>query len=373
MNADKAAYFMRHAARLARQGRGPTAPNPCVGAVLVRGGEIVAEGWHQRYGEPHAEPNCLADARARGIDPADCAMFVTLEPCNHQGKTPPCSKAVLEAGVKEIFIGTLDPNPKAEGGAQFLRTGGVTVHEGIEETLCRDLTADFRTWQFSKRPYVYLKMAATLDGRIATRTGHSRWISGEESRRAVHELRARCGAVVVGGGTLRADDPRLNVRGFDGAQDPLAVVVTSSLPADPDVFFLTRERAGETIFWTTETAAETAEAEVLRQRGCRIWPLASQGSALDLGAGLERLREECKVWYVLCEGGGGLALSFIEAGIMDEFRLYTAPKIIGDHEAKSLFTGREPQTMDQALNLRLTETRPSGEDMLAIYRPLEGF
>ncbi len=173
---------------------------------------MLAGGWHRRYGGPHAEPECLADARAKGVDPAGCTLYVTLEPCNHHGKTPPCTRAILEAGVREVVVGTADPNPVAGGGADFLRANGVAVRLGVEEALCRELIADFLVWQRTDRPYVYLKLASTLDGRIATRTGHSRWISGPESRAAVHALRARCQAVIVGGGPLRADAPRLPVR-----------------------------------------------------------------------------------------------------------------------------------------------------------------
>lgn len=379
---------MRQAAALARLGRGATAPNPCVGALLVREGEVLAQGWHQRYGGPHAEPQCLADARAKGVDPAGCTLYVTLEPCNHQGKTPPCTRAILEAGIGEVVAGMADPNPVAGGGADFLRAHGVAVRLGVEEALCRDLVADFLVWQRTDRPYVYLKLASTLDGRIATRTGHSRWISGPESRAAVHALRARCQAVIVGGGTLRADDPRLTVRlpgdvPAPGPQ-PLAVVITRALPG-PDDCALTRERPGETIFWTDETGAAGGRADALRARGCRVWALppaaplrapappagAPAAPGLDLGAGLARLRAECAAWYVLCEGGGSLALSFLHAGLMDEFRLFVAPKVLADGQARPLFDGLAPQTMDQALALRWAEARPSGEDVLLIYRPRE--
>lgn len=366
MNNADASRFMRHAADLALRGRGPTAPNPCVGAVLVKDGAIVAEGWHQQYGKPHAEPNCLADARTKGIDPSECTMFVTLEPCNHHGKTPPCSKAVFEAGVREVFIGTLDPNPKAEGGATFLRDKGVIVHTGAEEQACRDLTADFRVWQFTQRPYVVLKMASTLDGRIACRSGHSKWISGEESRRRVHEIRSYCGAVIVGGGTFRADDPRLTVRSVaESGNQPLAVVVTSQLPEANAYYYLLRERADETIFWTTPEAAQSQAAEALKNAGCRVWGIA------NLEQGLIQLRSECGVWHVLCEGGGSLALSFIQSGLMDEFQHFVAPKIIGDSQAPGVFEGRAPLTMDDALNLRTASVTPSGDDTLIVYRPQE--
>lgn len=363
---------MRHAAALAERGRGATAPNPCVGAVLVLDGMVVAEGWHQRFGGPHAEPNCLADARSKGVDPADCALFVTLEPCNHHGKTPPCSHAVAEAGVKTVYVGCADFNPHAEGGAEYLRNHGVEVVMGVEEELCRDLVADFRAWQTTDRPYLFLKMATTLDGKIATRTGHSKWITGEESRADVHRLRALCQAVIVGGGTLRADDPRLNVRRAEpGRAQPLAVVVTTNLPGADEDLFLLRERADETIFWTSEEAATSPKGKALAVLGCRVWalPRSADGEGLELSRGLARLREEAHAWYALCEGGGTLALRFLEAGLMDEFRLYVAPRIVGDEEAVNLFSGRAPETMDQALDLRCAGTRASGEDTLITYRP----
>ena len=173
--------FMREAIALAEQGRWHTCPNPTVGAVLVRDEQIVARGWHHAAGQDHAEVDCIKDAEARGIDPAECTLVVTLEPCCHQGKTPPCTDAVRAAGIKRVVVGLADPNPQACGGACQLRASGVEVIEGVCEQECRDLVADFLVWQQHKRPYVMLKMAATLDGRIATRKGQSKWISCEGS------------------------------------------------------------------------------------------------------------------------------------------------------------------------------------------------
>ena len=209
------APFMREALALAENGRWSACPNPTVGAVLVRDGQVVARGWHHAAGQPHAEVECLRDAQRQGIDPAQCTLVVTLEPCNHYGKTPPCSEAVLAAGIKRVVIGLYDPTPKAAGGAERLRAAGVEVIGPVCERECRDQVADFLAWQ-QGRPYVILKMAATMDGRIATRTGHSRWVSSEGSRALVHRLRAGIGraggAVLVGGGTFRADNPCLTAR-----------------------------------------------------------------------------------------------------------------------------------------------------------------
>lgn len=362
---------MLHAVELAKKGRRHTAPNPSVGALLVQDGAIVAEGWHKAYGGPHAEIECLRDAEAKGVNPANCTMFVTLEPCNHTGKTPPCSKAVLKAGVKELYIGALDPNPVAQGGAEFLRENGVKVHTGIAKKACDSLIADFRIWNKTSSPYVILKLASTIDGKIATRTGHSQWISCEESRKAVHRLRAGVDAVLVGAGTLRADNPSLDAR-LEGLPDdfeqPLAVVVTRRLPNSESDIQLLRRRASSTIFWTTVAAASSSQAKALRELGCRVWGFSPQGKGIDLAAGLEQLREECGAYRVLCEGGGVLALNFLESGLIDEFRLFVAPKILGDTEARDLFSGRSPLTMDEAIQLRTSESRPSGDDTLIIYR-----
>ncbi|MGE4296599.1 MAG: bifunctional diaminohydroxyphosphoribosylaminopyrimidine deaminase/5-amino-6-(5-phosphoribosylamino)uracil reductase RibD [Desulfovibrionaceae bacterium] len=382
-----AAAFMAHALRLALRGKGATAPNPCVGAVLVRGGAVVAEGWHTAYGKSHAEVECLADAARKGVDPAACDMYVTLEPCNHHGKTPPCSRAVLAAGVRRVVVGCVDPNPDvAGGGAAFLRGNGVTV-EVLDASdpmavACADLIADFLLWKRGARTYNYLKLASTLDGRIATRTGHSQWISCEASRRAVHALRGRVQAVVVGGGTFYADNPALTCRleapgEAKRAADaqPLAVVVTSRLPQPDADFTLLRQRAGQTIFWTTEVAARTPRATELAALGCRVWALPpasaapGQAGGLDLAVGFERLRREADCLYTLCEGGGVLGLALIRAGLADEFLLHLAPKIVGDDAARPLFAGLAPQTMDEALGLRVAACERSGDDLAITFRP----
>ncbi len=365
---------MLRAVELARRARGTAAPNPCVGALLAQGGEIVARGWHTACGQPHAEVECLADAKAKGVDPADCDLYVTLEPCNHFGRTPPCTEAVLAAGIKRVFVGAADPNTAvAGGGMERLREAGVEVIEGVAGQACQDLIADFRVWNATGRPYLHCKLAATLDGRIATRTGHSRWISGPESRVEVHALRADCGAVIVGGETFRADDPQLTARLEHGQPErqPLAVVVTSRLPGADEDFHLLRQRPGDTVFWTTAESADSDAARALRDLGCAVWGLERTGDGLDLAGGLARLRAEHGVWRVLCEGGGRLALSFLASGLMDELWLFIAPKILGDESARPLFAGRAPETMDQALGLRIADTSRHGEDVRLTLRPKE--
>lgn len=371
--------FMLEAIALARKGRWKTWPNPMVGAVLVRDGQIVAKGWHAAAGQDHAEVACLKDAAAKGVDASQCTLVVTLEPCCHQGKTPPCTNAVRQAGIKKIVVGLSDPNPEACGGACQLRETGLEVIEGVCTEACRDLVADFMIWQQNQRPYVILKMAATLDGRIATRRGESQWISSEESRQEVQRMRAgigRCGgAVLVGGGTFRADNPRLTVRPISEDEtdcpQPLACVLTSRLPQPDADFYLLKERPAQTIFLASPAAAASTTAKALRDMGVRVLSL---GPALrggpDLTHMLRTLWEELHCPYLLCEGGGHLALSLLESGVVDEFRLHMAPMILGDEDAQPLFSGRAPLSLDEALRMRVMGTHISGGDIHIELRPL---
>jgi len=366
---------MAQALELASRGKGSTAPNPCVGALLVRDGLVVAEGWHQRCGGPHAEVNCLADARAKGVDPSACTLYVTLEPCNHHGRTPPCTEAVLAAGIRRVVVGCADPNASvAGGGCARLRGEGLEVAVGVLERQCRDMIADFLIWQTTRRTYNALKMAATLDGRIATRTGHSSWVSGPESRALVQDMRARADAVLVGGGTLRHDNPRLTVRrdGQAHGAQPLAVVVSSLLPEPGAPLALLRERPGQTIFWTGAASAASSRAEALREMGVRVWELPNAGDRLLLANGFERLRGEAGCHATLCEGGGQLAFSLARQGLMDEFRYFLAPKILGDASGVPVFSGANVERMDMTMNLRLCAMRQSGPDMMLTYMPAEG-
>lgn len=373
------APFMAEAIRHAEKGRWHAAPNPTVGAVLVRDGKVVASGYHTAYGKPHAEVECLRDAANKGIDASQCTLVVTLEPCNHQGKTPPCSHAVHEAGIRRVVIGMRDPNPVAGGGADYLRARGVTVEDGVCEQQCRDLVADFITWKTTDLPYVILKMATTLDGRIATRNGHSQWITCPESRARVHQWRARVGeaggAVLVGANTLFSDDPQLTARTTPAAaRQPLAVIATSRLPRSSDCCRLLRERPKDTIFWTSNATAASPEAERWREVGATVVGLPTLPIArkLDLQHGLAWLRRERGCLHVYCEGGGQLALSLLDAGLVGEFHLHLAPRIIGDSSALPLFQGRAPLHMDEALDLRICHMEPSGEDCVLVLRPRQG-
>lgn len=363
--------YMDRAVALARLEEGRTAPNPCVGAVLVAQGKIVAEGRHTGSGRPHAEVEVLADARRKGVNSADCTLFVTLEPCNHHGKTPPCTQAILDAGIREVVVGCADPNPKvAGGGADFLRNRGVQVRMGVREQACQDLIADFCVWQHTDRPFSILKLAVTLDGKIATRTGHSAWISGEASRREVHKLRSWCGAVIVGGGTFRADNPLLTCRlpEYDGPQ-PLAVIVTCSLPQNPRDHALLTKRPEHIIFWTSPDAARSDPARRLMDLGATVWALSESRNGLELAEGMRLLRQDRNCHHVLTEGGGHLAGSLQMQGLVDELRIFQAMKVLGDAQGRAAFAGGNAASMEECRLFRLVEHDFYDTDLYLRLRP----
>jgi diaminohydroxyphosphoribosylaminopyrimidine deaminase/5-amino-6-(5-phosphoribosylamino)uracil reductase len=364
---------MARALELAERGRGLTAPNPCVGAVLVRDGLIVAEGWHTRHGAHHAEVEALRDARDKGVDPAECAMYVTLEPCNHQGKTPACTEAVLGAGVASVFVGARDPNRSvAGGGVERLRAEGVTVSTGVLERECLDAIADFRVWQTTRRPYVILKMAQTLDGRIAGRAGNPEAVSGPASKDAVQRLRGRIDAVLVGGGTFLADDPRLTCRTAEHhirEEQPYAVIATRRLPEPTEKRCLLRDRPERTVFLTTVDAASSSVAEGLRNLGCTVLGLRELPAGLDLAEGLAALRSKLSCHTVLCEGGGRLAGSLVAQALADEIRLFVSPRILADEHAPAAFAGQQREAMAQADGFRIARLLRSGEDLFIELRP----
>jgi diaminohydroxyphosphoribosylaminopyrimidine deaminase/5-amino-6-(5-phosphoribosylamino)uracil reductase len=318
---------LRHLARaleLAERGRGTTAPNPLVGCVIVRDGEVVGEGWHVRKGEPHAEVVALAQAgeRARGA-----TMYVTLEPCAHHGATPPCADAVAAAGIARVVCAAGDPDPRTDGeGFARLRAAGIEIElpGGELEWRARVQNEGFRTWVAHGRPFVAYKAAVTLDGKVAASSGDSRWVSGEASRRLVHELRARADAVAVGMGTVRRENPKLTARGVGAVRQP-------------------------------------------RRLAFGQGPLP-EGSELELRSGplhdeLALLADE-GVQYLLLEGGPTLAGAFLRAGLIDKLLLFVAPKLAGGDDAPGLFGGSAVERIVDAVPLVRLEAEPVGEDLL---------
>ena len=330
---------MRRALELAARGQGFVEPNPMVGAVVLNAdGMLVGEGWHERFGGPHAEVNALA---AAGTAAKGGTLFVTLEPCCHTGKTPPCTDAVLKSGVKRVLVAMRDPFPAVDGGGlQILRDNGLTVELGLGEAEALELNAPYLRLVQKQRPWVIAKWAMTLDGRIATRTGDSKWISNERSRAKVHELRGRVDAILVGRGTLVADDPLLTARPR-GARIPTRIVVAASGKLPERCQLLSTIDQAPVLVVTT--AEGSTRLETWRKAGAEL--LVFEGPILPgLLAELGRRR----MTNILIEGGGGLLGSFHDGGFLDEIHVYIAPKVIGGDGALSPLTGRGIALMNEA-------------------------
>ncbi len=314
---------MRAALRLARRGLGRTSPNPPVGAVVVRDGEIVGKGYHRRPGAAHGEVAALRDAgkRARGA-----TLYVTLEPCNHQGRTPPCTEAIANTGIARVVIGVADPNPHVGGGGtQRLRRLGIEVAIGVEEERCRELIAPFEKAVTTGLPLVTLKLAASLDGRIATKGGESRWITGERSRRLVHRWRDEMDAIMVGAGTVLADDPSLTCRRHRG-RDPLRVIVDGRLRIPVDAKVLTNDLASGTLVATTRSAG--GKVKKMLSNGVQVETFTNSDARISHKALLRRLVRR-GVSSLLLEGGAELAAGALRAGVVDRVACFVAPTIIG--------------------------------------------
>ncbi|MBM4245118.1 MAG: bifunctional diaminohydroxyphosphoribosylaminopyrimidine deaminase/5-amino-6-(5-phosphoribosylamino)uracil reductase RibD [Deltaproteobacteria bacterium] len=317
------AEYMRLALELGRRGLGRTRPNPPVGAVVVRGGRVVGSGWHRRAGTAHAEAIALeqAGAAARGA-----TLYVTLEPCTHQGRMPPCAPRVIESGVQRVVIGAIDPNPLvSRRGVAQLRRAGVAVTTGVESAASMDLIAAFARHVVTGRPFVRLKLAASADGRIATRTGASRWITGAPARRLVHRWRNEMDAVMVGVDTVIADDPELTCRRA-GGRDPVRVVVDGRLRIPPRARLLHDGRGP--VWIATRTRHDRARAARLGRDGATILPVVARGPHLDLGALLVTLGRR-DLTSVLVEAGAALSAALIAGGHVDELCWFSAPLLIG--------------------------------------------
>lgn len=350
--------YMRKALELAERGRGWTAPNPVVGAVIVKDGHIIGQGYHRRYGELHAERNALADCRE---DPAGATIYVTLEPCCHYGKTPPCTEAILAAGIRRVVIGATDPNPLVAGkGAALLRERGLCVETGILGPECEEQNRIFFHYIKTGWPYVTFKYAITLDGKIATAGGASKWITGEAAREQVQRLRHERRGIMVGVGTVLADDPRLNCR-MEGGRDPVRIVCDTGLRTPPGAQIVKTARQQPTMI---ATACEDIERhEVYRSAGCELLVLPRGKDGIDLQALAEALGKR-GIDSVLLEGGGTLGAAALRAGIVQEVQAYVAPKIFGGAGAKTPVEGAGVLTPQEAYRLSDIRVRPVGEDLL---------
>lgn len=346
---------MAHALQLAARGRYTAHPNPRVGCVLVHGSTVVGAGWHQRTGEAHAEIHALQQAgeRARGA-----TAYVTLEPCCHQGCTPPCTDALIQAGVTRIIAAMPDPNPKVAGkGLAQLAQAGITVESGLMQADAEQLNRGFALRMRTGRPFVRLKLAMTLDGRTATATGESQWITGECARADVQRLRAESGAILTGINTALADDPRLTVRVTEDHLHPLRVVLDSRLRLPPSARML--QESGPTLVLTA--SSDTAKHAALTQAGAVVTNLPSTSNGLDLHAVLHHLAAAHHVNDVLVEAGPTLNGALLEAGLADELIIYMAPSLLGD-SARGLFQFATPLTLPRRIELEIADVRAVGRD-----------
>ncbi|MFA0752510.1 MAG: hypothetical protein IMHGJWDQ_000264 [Candidatus Fervidibacter sp.] len=354
-------FWMRRALRLARKRLGWTSPNPPVGAVIVKEGTLVAEGYHEGTGKPHAEAIALAKAgeKAKGA-----TLYVTLEPCDHYGRTPPCTDAIIAAGIQRVVVGTLDPNPIVNGrGIARLRAAGIEVAIGVLEAEAKDLIAPFAKFITQQMPFVTLKLAMSADGKIATCTRQSQWLTGEEARRYAHRLRLEHDAVMVGVGTVLADDPQLTVRLVRGkGKQPVRVVVDSLARTPPTAKVI---RAAETpcIIAVTEKAPES-RVRKLRHVGAQVWrlPPDKQGR-VSLPELLKKLAER-DIVSVLVEGGSELAGSLVAQRLIDRVVFFIAPVLLGGNKAVPAIGGEGIANLDEALRLKDARWRRLGQDWL---------
>ena len=369
MNSSQTKQYMYRALELAKKGTGAVNPNPLVGAVLVKDNRIIGEGYHEKYGQLHAERNAIADCYRRGENPAGAELYVTLEPCCHYGKTPPCTEAIIENKIVKVYVGSNDPNPLVDGGGiAVLRAHGIEVETGILKQECDALNEIFFHYIRTKRPFVLMKYAMTMDGKIATVTGDSKWITGEAARRQVHEDRNRCAAIMAGVGTVIADNPMLNCRLPEG-YSPVRIICDTSLRTPADSLVVTTAKEIPTILATCCTDKE--KQKVFTDKGCKILEVSETydkngKKQLDLQDLCKQLGEQ-KIDSVLLEGGGTLNDAALSAGIVNEICAFIAPKIFGGAGAKTPVSGIGVAHPAEAVMLTLKQMETIGDDLMLRY------
>ncbi len=352
--------YMRMALELAARGRGATSPNPMVGAVVVAGGDVVGSGYHRFAGGPHAEVYAID---AAGAQAAGATLYVSLEPCTHTGRTPPCTDKILAAGIRRVVVGMHDPNPRAAGGAELLRRRGVEVTLGVCAAEAEELNEAFATHIRTGRPFVTAKCAATLDGRIATRTMDSKWVTGERARAYVHELRRAADAILVGAGTVAADDPLLTAR-VDGRErrDPVRIVLDAALRIDPAARVLSPGSAAET--WVVAGRGVSDEArERIERPGVRVLE-AETRDGLVLLAPLMAQLGGMGIQSLLVEGGGRVLASAFREGVVDKVCFFYAPLILGGDDGVPICSGTGAARMRDCIRLERLRTRRFDDDLM---------
>ena len=373
--------YMRRAIELAKKGVGHVNPNPLVGAVIVRDGEILAEGYHEQYGKFHAERNAIEHARRDGIALTGSTIYVTLEPCCHHGHQPPCTDAIIEEKIAHVVVGSDDPNPLVSGkGFKILREHGIEVTPHFLKEECDAINDVFFYYISTKRPYVDLKYAMTMDGKIACHTGDSKWVTGEESRAYVQELRNRYKGIMVGIGTVLADNPTLNCR-IEGGRDPIRIVCDDHLRIPLDCTLVRTAKEQPTIVATLpyeesqtsdqaearDEKARIAKKEALMEAGVEVLEIPPKDGMVDLNRLMEELGSR-EIDGILLEGGGTLNESALSAGIVNHVDCFIAPKIFGGAKAKTPVEGQGLDLAKDAWMFEREDVRSFGDDLLISYR-----
>lgn len=352
---------MKMALDLAIKGQGYTSPNPMVGAVVVKDGRLVGSGYHRMAGGPHAEVNAIA---AAGQLAKKATLYVTLEPCNHTGLTPPCTEQIVEAGIERVVIAMRDPNPNViGGGAEFLKRQGIRIAIGICEAQARKMNEAFVKFAGTRRPFVIAKCASTLDGRIATRTGDSKWVTGDQARQYVHRLRHAVDGILVGINTVRQDDPSLTTRLSGGrGKDPVRIILDTRLTISPQAKLLRQVSDAETILATGIDSAPDKKV-VLQKAGVRVLNTVLKNGLIDMDALMDKLGA-IGLTSILIEGGSRVLSSAFRAGIVDKVCFFYAPKILGGDDGIPICTGPGPDLMNQSIAVIDINVHRFGDDIM---------
>jgi diaminohydroxyphosphoribosylaminopyrimidine deaminase / 5-amino-6-(5-phosphoribosylamino)uracil reductase len=364
--------FMAQALRLAKRAYGRTSPNPMVGAVLVREGQVIGRGWHHKAGAPHAEVEALADAARRGHAVAGATIYVTMEPCCTYGRTPPCTEALMRAGVSRVVVAAVDPNPRHAGrGLELLRQAGITVDSGALAAESQRLNEAFNHWIVNRTPWVTAKSAMTLDGKIATASGESKWITGPASRAHAHRLRLGADAVLVGVETVLADDPSLTLRTQPGFRVPAAVplkrrIILDTRARTPLSCRLVSDEARANTLVVVGESADPAKIAALQARVMLILAPEREGR-IDLQWLLPELGQ-MSIQHLLVEGGGTVLAAFFESGLVHRTAFFYAPRILGGEESRRSVAGRGFRSLAEAPSLTDVESRRFGEDLFITAR-----
>lgn len=356
--------FMKLALQLAATAKGKTNPNPLVGAVIVKDGMIVGSGLHRKAGEPHAEVHAF---RMAGEHAKGATLYVTLEPCSHYGKTPPCANLVKESGVRRVVIAMKDPNPLVAGrGIKILEDAGIEVEVGLLEDEARKLNERFIHNMIHQSPFVIAKVAMTLDGKMAAHNGHSKWVTGEESRKQVHYLRDKVDGILVGIGTVLADDPMLTTRLVEGGKNPVRIILDSELRTPLEAKITDCSQAETWIF--AKEGADQDKAEALTKKGVQVMYAPENNHGLNLETIMKQLFEK-GITDVLVEGGSELNSSFLRAGLINKFLIYVAPKVLGGRHSLTPYTGQDVDSMEAAVSVQFDSVDRVGEDLLITAYP----